>query len=181
MAFAFEVSAWLNFAWSGEHLRGTKGDYAKSKLYEDYIGRVDSDVHLFVLRILVKKYICVEYLLYCFMWIEVKHACEANLLNFNGSLQLCSSDSCDLLSFWLRILIIVRVNTFLPLACDSFCIANDTLVLAKDGDGIFVQIFIQKLTVVHVSVTKHLLKVDTCYRWHISVMLFFLQKKKQLF
>lgn len=42
--------------------------------------------------------------------------------------------------------------------CDPFRIANGTLVLTKDENDTS----IQKLTVVHVSATKHPLKVNTC-------------------
>jgi hypothetical protein len=52
---------------------------------------------------------------------------------------------------------------------DSFRIVDCTLVLVKDGDSTS----IQKLIVAHISATKHLLKVDTCHRCHISVMLYF--------
>jgi len=43
------------------------------------------------------------------------------------------------------------------------------LVLAKDENGTSVQ----KLTVVQVSATKHLFKVNTCPKCHISAMSYF--------
>jgi hypothetical protein len=41
------------------------------------------------------------------------------------------------------------------ISCDSFHIANVTLLLVKDEDDTFAQISVQRLAIVHVSATKH--------------------------